>query len=87
MEQRNRRSITYNLVEWVIFQPTMTQNSTGFLTYTYVLVATLPLAKYSHATMIIIDHIYIGILPGSDHATIQRYVSTFVTQQQRAHEQ
>ena len=53
----------------------------------YVLVSTLPLAKYSHATMIIIDHIYIGILPGSDHATIQRYVSTFVTQQQRAHEQ
>ena len=37
--------------------------------------------------MHIIDHIYIDILPWSVHVTINRYFSTFATQQQRTHEQ
>ena len=36
--------------------------------------------------MNVIDHIYIGILPRTAHITINRFFSTFVQHQQRAHE-
>ena len=36
--------------------------------------------------MNVIDHIYIGILPQTAHITINRFFSTFVQHQQRAHE-
>ena len=45
-----------------------------------------PPSYYSRVSMNIIDHIYIGILPRSTHATIKNFFSTFVKQQQRAHE-
>ena len=48
--------------------------------------SSLPPANYSRATMNVIDHIYIGILPRSMHATIRQFFSTFAAQQQRAHD-
>ena len=87
MEPRNYRIITSNIAIWSMIRPTMTLNSSNVLTYTYGLITTLSPTNYSRATMNVIYHFYIGILPQSAHTTIQRYFSSFVTQQQRAHEQ
>ena len=63
------------------------QYSPDIMNYTHKLLSTLPPSNYSCATMNVINHIYIGILPRSTHVIIQQYICTFVTEQQRAHEQ
>ena len=69
-----------------MLRPDLNSQSPDYLTYTHGLVPTLPPANYSRATMNIVDHIYIGILPKSAHVSIRRFFSAFVQQQQRAHE-
>ena len=70
LEPRNHRSITSTVIDWGRLCPTITPNSIDYLTYIHGLVSTLPLANSSRAAMSVIDHIYIGILPQSTHATI-----------------
>ena len=67
-------------------RPLMTHDSADLLTYTHGLVSSLPPANYSRASMNVINHIYIGIIPRSLHATIPKLFSPFVTEQQCAHE-
>ena len=83
---RDHRSITSLLTAWTRIRPNLTHDSADILTYTHGLVSSLPPANYSRATMNVIDHIYIGILPRSMHTTIRQFFSTFAAQQQRAHD-
>ena len=87
IDPRNHHSITSSPSEWNELQPTMTPCIPTIFIYTHGLVSTIPLANYSRETMIVIDQIYIGILPRSTYATINRFFSTFVTHQYRAHEE
>lgn len=86
MEPRNHHIIASNIDEWNRITLTKVYKNPIILAYTHGLVSTLPSANYSRTTMNSINHIYIGILPRSPHTIIQRYFSTFVIQQQRAHE-
>ena len=86
MSPRLHHSITSSETVWHSLRPTMTTESPELLTYTHGLVSSLPPANYTRATMNVIDHIYIGILPRSAHALIRQYFSLFVTNQQRAHD-
>ena len=63
-----------------MLRPLMTSDSADLLTYTHGLVSSLPPANYSRASMNVIDHTYIGILPRSLHANIRKFFSAFVTQ-------
>ena len=54
-------SITSLVIDWTRL----------LLMYTHGLVSSLPPANYSRETMNVINHIYIGILPRSIHATIR----------------
>ena len=71
MAPRPHRSITSLLTEWNRLRSLMTHDSADLLIYTHGLVLSLPLANYSRESMNVINHIYIGILPRSLHATIQ----------------
>ena len=83
---RTHRSITTATSEWNHLKPDLTETSPDFCAYSHGLVSTLPPANYSRATMNVIDHIYIGILPPTVHIKIDRFFSSFVQHQQRAHE-
>ena len=80
IEPSARRSITSLLPAWQRIRPHLTQDSADILTYTHGLVSSLPPANYSRATMNVIDHIYIGILPRSLHTSIRQLFSTFAAQ-------
>ena len=86
MHPRTHRSITTSVIEWTRLRPHMNEDSPELLIYTHGLVSSLPPANYTRASMNVIDHIYIGILPRSAHALIRQYFSHFVTQQQRSHD-
>ena len=86
MAPRPHRSITSLVTEWNRLRPLLTTDSADLLTYTLGLVSSLPPANYSRASMNMVDHLYIGILPRSLHTTSRQFFSFFVTQQQRAHE-
>ena len=86
MHSRMHHSITSSVTDWNRLRPNMDYDSPELLTYTHGLVSSLPPTNYTRATMHVIDHIYIGILPRSAHALIRQHVSLFITQQQRAHD-
>ena len=73
------------MTEWNGLRPLLTTDSADLLTYTHGLVSSLTPLNYSRVSMNLIDHLYFGILPRSLHATIRKFFSAFVTQQQRAH--
>ena len=86
MHPRTHRSITTDVIDWTRLRPHINVDSLDLLTYTHGLVSLLPPVNYTQATMNVIDHIYIGILPRSVHTLIRQHFSLFVTQKQRAHD-
>ena len=86
MHPRTHRSITTDVIDWTRLRPHINVDSLDLLTYTHGLVSLLPPVNYTQATMNVIDHIYIGILPRSVHTLIRQHFSLFVTQQQRDHD-
>ena len=86
MHPRTHRSITTSVIEWIRLRHHMNVDRPDLLTYTHGLVSSLSPVNYTRATMNVIDHIYIGILPRSTHALMRQYFSLFVTQQQQAHD-
>lgn len=75
MKIRNHWIIASSIAEWNDLWPTLTLGSRDILIYTHGLVSILTPANYSRATIHVIDHRYIGILPWSTHVTIQQYIS------------
>ena len=73
-------------MDWTRLRPHMTVDSPDLLVYTHGLVSSLSPANYTRATMNVIDHIYIGIIPRSTHALIRQHFSLIVTQQQHTHD-
>ena len=85
MNPHNHLNITSTLSAWNELWPTMTPRSPDIPTYTHGLVSTLPPTNYNRATMNHIDHIYIGILSWSNHATINRYILVCLLLSNNAH--
>ena len=80
IEPRAYHSITFRLTTWTRIRPHLTHDSADILTYNHRLVSSLHPANYSRATMNVIDHIYIDILPRSMHTTIRQFFSTLAAQ-------
>ena len=75
IEPHAHRSLASLLTAWTNIRPHLTHDSVDILTYTHGLVSSLTPANYSWASMNVIDHIYIGILPRSMHTTIRHSVA------------
>ena len=76
---RAHRSIITATSAWHHLKPDLTETSPDFCAYSHGFVYTLPPANYSRATMNVIDHIYIGILPRTAHITINRFFQFLCT--------
>ena len=74
-------SITSIVTKWNMTRPLLTTGSVDLLTYIHGKISSLSPANYSRVSMNMIDHLCIGILPRSLHATIRQFFSAFVTQQ------
>ena len=85
LDPRARSSIATTNSVWSHLKPDLHVTFSDFRTYSHGLVSTLLPANYSRATMNVIGHIFIGILSRTSHITINRFFSTFVHHQQRAH--
>ena len=67
------RSITTTNSAYRHLKPALNETCPDCRAYSRGLVFTLPPANYSRATMNVIDHIYIGIMPRTAHITINRF--------------